>query len=347
MKKVLLKIYPAHNWGDDMFAYIVAKRYPEINFEIKVWGEVKGYERLSSYCPNITIKPYESLPARIFSRLGMERAEIAADCAGYETLIWVGGSLFIEPDNFDYRELERLRHTIKMFRKRGAYILCANFGPYRTEKYVSLCREIFGYFRDVCFREKYSYEMFCDLPCVRQGVDIGFSLKRKRKIKPKTLGVSLINLDIRPELVKYKADYFEFLKKLINDNEGETTLFCFCIPEGERKAADELAQEIGGLKIREYRGDIEEFLDDWLSMERVIATKFHAIVTAAANGVECIPIIYSKKTANVINDMGLYKNAVQIGKNMKTAGYEVAELPDVDAEEVFRAVDERLGRHGS
>ncbi len=344
--KVLLKIYSVLNWGDDMFAYIVAKRYPKVKFEIKVWGDISKYDRFAASCPNIAIRAYENLPARIFRKLGMEKAELIADSMGYKALVWVGGSLFIESDKTDYQALEKLRRMIRLFRKRGVYVLCVNFGPYRTEGFLSLCREIFTYCRDICFREQYSYEMFRDLPAARLGADAGFLMRRERRVKPGTLGISLIDLDIRPKLTKYKKEYFAFLKRLAQENEGETTLFCFCVAEGDRKAAEALAAEIGaGVKIREYVGDIEEFADDWLSMEKVVATRFHSILLSAANGVECIPVIHSEKTAHVITDMSLYKNAVRIGEKMEHRGYEVAVLPEIDTDGIFRAIDERFGRN--
>ncbi|KIR02076.1 putative transferase [Lachnospiraceae bacterium TWA4] len=40
------------------------------------------------------------------------------------------------------------------------YILGANFGPYYTEEYLKAMAKVFEKAEDVCFREKYSYQLF-------------------------------------------------------------------------------------------------------------------------------------------------------------------------------------------
>ena len=85
------------------------------------------------------------------------------------------------------------------------------------------------------------------------------------------------------------------------------TLFGFCGFEGDDKAIERVLQMINdrhSVKISLYQGDIDKFLNEINECESIIATRFHAFVTAVMMKKNVYPIIYSPKQSNVLKDIG-------------------------------------------
>ena len=82
-KKVLLFGYSRANFGDDLFVYILAKRYSEIQFSIHIKEE--KYKR-----------PLENLSNINF--IEAERDVKQVKIEEFDAFIYVGGSIFMESE---------------------------------------------------------------------------------------------------------------------------------------------------------------------------------------------------------------------------------------------------------
>lgn len=346
--KVLIVSYTALNFGDDLFIYILAYRYPQIDFYIEM-SELESirYQELLSLCPNLTPIIKRSALKKITDRIRYTHIDTLM-CLKYDAAVMIGGSVFMENpiDNTNGRLFKQL---VRLFKKRGMFVLSSNFGPYISQSYLNLYRSCFRKCSDVCFRERFSADIFRDIKSVRYAPDVGFMMSRSRDCEENTLGISVIDISKRKGLENFWYEYLSFIAKLANqhiDNDGKVSFFSFCDREGDTEAIEKVLESIKNTQnteIIKYTGNIETFMDKYLSMEKVAATRFHAIVLAAVNGIACMPISYSGKTDHVIKEMGLYDNIVPISDNMTSAGYQYAKLPVTDYSEVFKKTDEKFG----
>lgn len=154
--KVYVDAYLFENLGDDLFINILTKRYPKHNFFAITRG-FKGYksENLKVYS-NVII-------FRMLKKFQLEKYLANR----YDLVVSIGGSMYME-NNDSKRDFS--------LGKNKRYILGTNFGPYRTQEYYQNIYNIFKNSEDVCFREKFSYDLFKELPNVRYASDIVFSL---------------------------------------------------------------------------------------------------------------------------------------------------------------------------
>ena len=172
-KKIYIKAYTRMNFGDDLFVHILCTRYPTVTFYLS--GDEK-YLQAFKHIPNLILNADMQL--------------ISVDA-----IVYIGGSIFIENSKDSvYRVLDLKEEIIK--ETIPTYIIGANFGPYLTEKYVDTVKnEILRNAKGVTFRDKYSYELFKDIPSVSQALDVVFSLdteKYRNKAK-KEIGISVIH----------------------------------------------------------------------------------------------------------------------------------------------------------
>lgn len=96
----------------------------------------------------------------------------------FDTSVVLGGSMFIEK-NLARNELKENIKS-KYNTSSSLFILGINFGPYKNSYYCDLYKELFSKADDVCFREKYSAELFKDLKNVRVAPDIIFGLNTRK-----------------------------------------------------------------------------------------------------------------------------------------------------------------------
>ena len=81
----------------------------------------------------------------------------------------------------------------------------------------------------------------------------------------------------------------------------------FCSFEGDEDAVDSILKLVEGkerVEVYKYDGNIQEALSVIASCKIVIAARFHAMILGLLFDKTVIPMIYSDKTFNVINDIG-------------------------------------------
>lgn len=331
MKKVFLYAYDKQNLGDDLFVHTIAKRYPDTRFYI--WSDKKNRKTFRSL-RNLKVVDKNSTFVGLLNRLRASfvpryRAWLEGRC---QAVVYIGGSIFMEYENWK-QILNWWSYEVQNY---PFYIIGANFGPYRSEAFRQGLAEIFLQAQDVCFRDQYSYNMFCNVPTVRCAPDILFSYPIKKvNVVSKQIFVSPINCATRKEgeciLSAYSDKYFATLTKLLKDYlaDGYSLVFAsFCNEEGDDQAIKRLTDELclmadeNKIRCLFYDGtNIDEMLAGIASSEYVIATRFHATILALSSGRPVFPIVYSNKTINTLKDIGFRGNYVDL-RDMGPVSYE-------------------------
>lgn len=312
MKRIFLYAYDRRNLGDDLFVHTVAKRYLDTQFYI--WSSKKNQQTFACL-PNLKVIDQGSRLVHFLQKLrpslvARYKASLEGRC---DAVVYIGGSIFMEYPNWEqistWWEYES--------ENRPFYVLGANFGPYHTEAYREKMAGIFAKMQDVCFRDRYSYDLFRNVDTVRQAPDILFSYPMpKVPVKGKQIFVSVINCAGRDEhhgLVSYNACYVANMAKILQgylDDGCSLILASFCKEEGDEDGIKKIVAAMGyagNLRIRAlcYDGtNAHELTTAIAESEYVIATRFHGTILALAAGRPVLPIIYSDKTLHVLEDMG-------------------------------------------
>lgn len=332
MKKILLNAYLNLNFGDDLFLKILFDRYPNTKWILPKGGSV--YKRVFENYKNVIIK--ENIFFKIRKKLNM--VEKNKFYSSYDAGLYIGGSIFMQIPNWESQYKERKEVIESFYKKKKPYfILGSNFGPFTKEEFKELYRDLFSKSKDICFREKYSYDMFKELDNVRIAPDIVFQLPvhSRKKIKD-SIGISLIDLSDREDLVVYEKEYCSKIKEVVIkgiDLGKSITFFSFCKAQGDEKVIEKIIESIGEeyknkIKTVYYSGNIDDFLNKFSSMENIIGTRFHACVLSQVFNQGLYPIIYSNKTLNVLEDINLDKEFESINN-----------IKNLDIDNLFKIID--------
>ena len=328
MKKVYVKAYLAYNLGDDLFVHILCNRYKNVHFQVMtnflytndIFGEnISLINRKKIKFINKIIR-FLSLKKNSYENIMMKKNDL--------TLI-LGGSMFMECNNSPSKYF--------VGGKNDYYILGSNFGPYQTETYYNKFYNVFKNAKDVCFRDKYSYDLFSDLDNVRVASDIVFSLDTSLVPITDTQKVVISVIDCEKKIgSKYKSVYEDKIVDLINyfDNKGYiVTLMSFCKHEGDEDAILSILSKISDMQLRDkintyfYNGNIKEALNVIGDSHIVVGSRFHANILGFVMNKTVIPIAYSDKTINVLNDCNFKGKMIDI---REIDNFDISELNDAD-----------------
>lgn len=304
--KIYLKAYTEKNLGDDIFIKIMTERYRNHEFFL-----VSGKNYLNF--DNLNIKRH-----RIMNKI---MKLVSNDRVSYEKIyikkfditVLLGGSMFIQNDKYIKKSI--LENSKKY------YIIGSNFGPYNTSEYHKYYENIFRGAIDICFREKHSYNLFKDLPNVRYASDIVFSMDISdiKITNNKKVVISVIECERKASIVdkeKYENKMVEMSKYFIEKG-YEVTLMSYCKSEKDEEAIESILTKCDS-KLKErisvyyYTGNIEEALNVMGDCQIVVGARFHANIIGLLLGKTIIPIAYSDKTINVLNDMNFKGRVLKV-----------------------------------
>lgn len=341
MKKIFVDIYLMFNLGDDLFLDILAKKYPNCQFTVNYLG--RNYDKLLSQYGNVTRRQY-TLLNKIGQKLGITDTinnydKIAEE---HDALLFIGGSIFREEDYHMELYNDRTR-LVKKFKERGkpTFVLGANFGPYQT---VSFYEDYLSFFKmcdDVCFRDKYSYDLYNSLEQVRYAPDIVFQLNTTPLndiLKKNRIGFSIIDVKHKKGLSYYEDEYISSTVKAIRllvDKGYECYLLSFCVGEGDLDIINKIKaklsrEEINKVYTYTYTGNLEEAIKLIGTFQLFFAARFHANILGLLLEVGLLPVIYSNKTTEMLKDIDFRGELIEM-KNLSL---------QYDENAIYRALEE-------
>lgn len=334
-KKVFVKAYTAYNLGDDLFLDILFKRYPHVDFVLDT--SLKTYNHFVNKYSNVSIIGVclDVFPSSILSRFTRKTLECislkfhkkkftkyinnrySSVLESCDAFVAIGGSMFMQLPSYKYSyDLYFYEYIINNFPRMKKFFLGCNFGPYKSEWFLSGYRRVFSRFDDVSFRDKYSYDLFSSLRSVRINPDIVLMFKGAvSSIKDrKKIGITIRKSD--DESISFLKKHIEIIGYLVRKCEFEVLLFSFCENEGDEAFAkelldncckDELLKSKVDLVLYNEHSDIDSFIYKYSSVYYMFAERFHSMILSILFEQLVIPISYSKKMDNVLSDIS-FKN---------------------------------------
>lgn len=333
-KKILVIGYINLNVGDDYFFDILFRRYKNADFYffpptvllekyIRLFGKYKNvimYNQDETYLKMREDIPDTTVPLNLFPMI-CKCAEEA------DMLINIGGSIFIEADN--WRNDDRFILKDKMKEASPSFIIGCNFSP-SSDEYKNYYKDWFKSFTDICFRDKVSYNLFKENKNSRLANDIVLITKKHksfmRLLRRKRVGMSMINIDGRKDINEYNDDYIDYYTKKTKEYISygyKVDFFSFCYSDGDtiaiNKVIDNLTtDERKKITVIEYDGNLKAFLRQFRKCSLIIGSRLHATILAIANNQDFIPISYSTKLDNILNDLDETIEIIKIDGTMCT-----------------------------
>ena len=344
--KIYVKAFFSENLGDDIFIKILTERYKNHKF----YGISNGFKKYKNYYNNLKMVS-NSFIFRIIRKLKLEKYLARK----YDISLTIGGSMFMEENPNDKNKEFNLR-------KDNNFIIGCNFGPYNTQEYFENVKSAFQNAEDVCFREEYSYNLFKDVKSVRKASDIAFLLNTENiKItNRKKVIFSLVLCERKAKECKridYENKIIELIKFFIHNN-YDITLMSFCKAECDEEAIQSLLSHCDE-KLKSkidtyfYNGNVEKALNVLGDSEIIVGTRLHANILGMVLGKTILPIAYSSKTVNILNDIGYTGKIIDMNKiqefdvnqlNNNDLKYKLnVDFQKIDANRQFEKLDNVLG----
>lgn len=303
---VYVHFFSEQNYGDDAFVCMLANRYPDISFVISgLRANLRAFEDIR----NIIVHNNSELSLKINKALKkLTQKDILYYMQAHKCKICltIGGSIFIEPPRKNLHTYLRDKKC-KFYPKKKNVILGANFGPYQSGLFVVFFKNEFQRYNLVTFRDKKSYEIFKTIPSVKYAPDILFGLQSiYREVAypqytKEYVVISVINAADEEEL--YIDKIVEIIHNYMSMN-LKCVLLSLCHNQGDYDLCNKINEKSGGqAEVLDYDGNIQVVMQCIKNAEYVIASRFHAIITSLVFGVPCLPVIYSDKTSNMLNDI--------------------------------------------
>jgi colanic acid/amylovoran biosynthesis protein len=308
MKWIKLYGYFARNLGDDLMVQLLRQRYPDVRFYSETWTEVPGivtwetlqrkHGRLNHLLNLLTRYRWKDF----YMHTIRKRYDRKCSCS-----VYIGGSIYMQRTALE----EQLRQEERKLQNGPLFVIGANFGPSREEAFAEGFADYFCRCAGVTFRDKSSYERFRGCGNVAYAPDVVLNFQAAPQKNNGTVLISVINLENRPDLMPWRSDYETWMAALCETciRMGKRpVLLSHCQAEGDEAAIARILEALSP-EIREktgtlcYRGDGAEILDAYAGADRVIATRFHAMILAMCFQKPFFAIAYSEKCRHYLEDL--------------------------------------------
>lgn len=310
MNKVYLGIYLNKNLGDDIFAKIISERYPNTKFYTFLRNNTRYNFRNMKIYNGIFYRGINKILKKFSNNKISIPIKLAKKC---EAAIVIGGSMFIEGKSGNKEELNFAKNS---------FIIGSNFGPFKDANYPKSFESLFRECNCVSFRDEYSYSLFSNLgDNIQYAPDIVFGLDTSKISIKNSNKIVFSIIDCKSKIDKiYEKDYDQkiiemtkyFLKK-----KYEIVYMSFCKNEGDEEAINRILSKINikeRMKIEKYfyRDNINEALNVLADSKIIVGSRFHANILGLVLNKTIIPIIYSDKTVNALNDINFEGRKIDI-----------------------------------
>jgi colanic acid/amylovoran biosynthesis protein len=320
-----IKAFIKGNLGDDLFIHTLCDRYPEVNFV--TCGE-KKYKRLFSEIRNLRYISTDSfflkwmirginLPIWICNKIF--RKEIFSMHRFFDFVsahsrynVYIAGSVFMELGDGRFLESPYLKKERKYYERNPVVIGC-NFGPYHNEEYKDFYIKCFEKATQVCVRDTYSYNLLGS-KTVDYAPDILFTYNQKGNVSEQRQDyvlISVMNLlkdgnEDKNVLENYEKAIIYFIKQLLERNE-KVVLVGFCNEQQDNLIIDKILRIFHqDRRVASYAyPDVskQQIINLISNAKAVVATRYHAMILGWLYNKNVLPIVYSKKMSNVIEDI--------------------------------------------
>ncbi|WP_179879718.1 polysaccharide pyruvyl transferase family protein [Priestia megaterium] len=312
--KILVDAYVEKNLGDDLFLKILFDRYPS---QVEWFVTCDSEDELKAFETYTNVKGFNKKIHKY---------------KDFDGVINIGGSIFMQSGNWWIRQLfNRLTYAIPMkLRNKPLFIIGCNYGP-STNKLMDRLNHLFMklFVTDISFRDKESYNMFGDIKQARYNPDIVYGLDTAKftniERNNNKFGICIMSFSDKKINNDFINKVVEITKELCEEN-YEVEFYSFCEKQNDLDTYNKI-QEILGESYKNkishymYEGNLTEYLTKFNSLSYIITLRFHSLILAQIFKMKYYPIVYSKKTSNVLHDQD-YKGKYTKIENVQTLNVE-------------------------
>lgn len=342
-KKMYLFACIEKNIGDDLFIYLISKRYPDTKFiissdakyleinglkNLEYSNALKGWLKFANNGSRSKIKRTIAMFLRKLYRIRLKKMDS----------IYIVGNAF---KNMNYKgkyQIDWLKRRVNLSNK--FYLISTNYGPTNCDDWKNACYSVFAKMTDVCFRDINSFEIFENLPNVRYAPDAVLSLdipniSTNNSIKDEYIIISTIDCTMkeRSNRLKKCADEYEYkMTYLINkfNEEGTNVILLNSNTTQDDPASKRILARCKNKKknlIYNYDGNIENLLGLYENARGIIATRLHTIILGWLYDIPVIPIVYDIKVKNLLKSYGF-----------KGLSKDIDDLNEIDFRLIYREI---------
>lgn len=301
--KIFLEAFVDTNFGDNLFLHIVTSRYSQHEFYMLVKEDYKeSYETLIKHVDNIHL---------IYNDANHSYLQ------DMDAMFVVGGDMF--SDRFDYSVLLKQVRTIKKAGGFVAFMGCSLFKKYSLFTWVDLFA-LFSQADVMVVREKETYhQLKSKIPWVHviSMADMVFSTDitelKKEPVKAGVLGVSVRKKN-QADAEKFYPRYCKGIAKVITQylRQSDTNvvhILALSVGKFNDAAVAEDIMELcspsdrNRIKCISFDGDVNDYMKEIQRCEKLLCTRFHALVFSIMLNKPFVPVIYEEKMNRLLNEI--------------------------------------------